>query len=413
MAIDQQHSIQKSIPGELNLDWVRQQFPALHREINGRPVVYLDSAATYLTPSAVIDAVTECYRTYPGTVGRGVHWLNTEATQKYASARQTIADFINAEPDEVVFVRNATEAINLVANGLPPQSNVFASVGEHHSNLLPWRTRHLFTQVNSRPDGSIDLEHLEAESRRSRPALIACSTITNAVGAVNPIAQVSRIARAHDADVFLDASQSAGHEEIDVRRLDCDFLCFSSHKIGGPSGIGILYGKRQKLQDLRPTLIGGGAVGEVTEDGHTLADLPERFESGTPAFEPAIGFAAACTFVDSLGRDSIFAHERSLIQYMLEQLAAIHRVNVVGPGRASDRGSIVAFHVDGIEAHGAARMLCARNNVCLRSGFHCAQPAHQTHSWRPTIRASLGVYNSRADIDTLIRSLRAIVDNLF
>ena len=412
MAIEHNHSTEPHSSSGLDVGSVRRQFPALTRQINERPIIYLDSAATYLTPSPVIDSVTECLRRLPGTVGRGVYGLNTEATELYQAARETVADFINAEPDEIVFLRNATEAINTVANGLPTGATVLASVAEHHSNLLPWRRRHQLTQVHAETDGSLDLSHLENETKTQRPALIACSTITNAAGAINPVQEVMRIARAHDAEVLLDASQSAGHETIDVQQLGCDYLCFSSHKIGGPSGIGVLYAKRERLANLQPMLVGGGSVQEVDLQGHVPASPPECFEAGTPAFESAIGFAAACEFLDELGRDRIRCHEQALTEYSMAELAKIPSVSIVGPTDASKRGPIVAFHVDGVEAHGTARMLSARANICVRSGFHCAQPGHQSLGWRPTLRASLGVYNTRQEIDVLAECLRSIAENL-
>tara|TARA_R110002049_G_scaffold285698_2_gene466855 strand:+ start:78330 stop:79562 length:1233 start_codon:yes stop_codon:yes gene_type:complete len=398
---------------KLDVESIRKSFPVLSRTIGGQPIVYLDSAATYLTPQVVIDSVTDSYRSLAGSVGRGVHLMVEESSERYAAARQTIADFIRAESDEVIFVRNATEAINLVAAGLPSDAIIVGSVGEHHSNLLPWRTRHQLTQVAIDDSGSVDLDSLELAVKDKQPSLIAISTIGNAIGAINDVNEIVKIARRYGADVLLDASQSAAHHCIDVGQLDCDYLCFSGHKLGGPSGIGVLYGKREKLERLAPLLVGGGAVEDVSETDFQFSEIPHRFESGTPAVEAAIGLAAVCDFLESIGLDAIQAHENKLTERLIEELSSVPRVNLVGPCDASRRGPIVTFHVDGLEAHGAARMLSSRRNICVRSGFHCAQPAHISNGWRPTLRASFGVYNTEQEVETLTESLRSITENLF
>lgn len=396
----------------LDIEIIRQDFPALAREIAGRPVIYLDSAATYLKPNAVIDAVCQCYRETAGTIGRGVHVMAEDAIERYDEARETIANFINADADEIIFVRNATEAINLVASSMPEKSSILGSVGEHHSNLLPWRHRHQFHTLPMTDEGQIDLSGVAPVLADFKPDLVAVSSIGNAFGNVQPVEEL--IAIAHDAgvDVMLDVNQSIAHRTIDVRKLDCEYLCFSGHKLGGPTGVGVLYAKRDQLERLQPMMMGGGVVESVSETGHVLSETPMRLEAGTPAFESVIGLAAACDYFEDLGLANVHQHENELVGRLIDGLDSIPRIVVRGPRDPSLRGAIVSFHIEGLEAHGAARMLSKRANLCLRSGFHCAEMAHGTQGWRPTIRASFGVYNTNDEVDVLLDSLRQITTNL-
>lgn len=396
----------------LDVTNVRLEFPALEHEISGRPVIYLDSAATYLKPRAVIDAVCECYRHTAGTIGRGVHAMADDAAARFAKAREVIADFINADADEIVFVRNATDAINLVASSLPAGTRVLGSAGEHHSNLLPWRSRHDFYEIPLASDSQMDLYTIDPLVSGTNPRLLALSTIGNAFGNVHPVDRLTEIAHAAGADVLLDVNQSIAHHSIDVRRLDCEYACFSGHKLGGPTGLGVLYAKRDRLERLQPQLLGGGMVDSVSRDTHVLAAIPMRLEAGTASFEAVIGLAAACEFLDRLGINAVHQHEYQLMTQLLEGLRSIPRVTIRGPQAAVERGAIASFHIEGLEAHGAARMLSNRDNLCLRSGFHCAQLAHESHGWRPTLRASFGVYNTCGEVETLIESLRRITLNL-
>lgn len=387
---------------------IRQEFPILQRMIEGRPLVYLDSAATYLKPLAVIDAVCDCYRNTAGTVGRGVHVLAEDAAARFDDARETIANFINADADEIVFVRNATEAINLVASSLSHGTRVVGLESEHHSNLLPWRRGLEFSPIPLSGDGQINLNSVGSWISEAKPELLAISTVGNAFGHVRPVDRLTKEAHQAGADVLLDANQSVAHRRIDVRELDCEYACFSGHKLGGPTGVGVLYAKRDRMESLQPRLFGGGMVESVSTNGHELAEVPMRLEAGTPSFEGVIGLAAACEFLDAIGFESIEQHERQLTMQLLEGLASIPRITVRGPLKGAERGAIVSFHVDGLEAHGAARMLSNRGNLCVRSGFHCAQVAHEAQGWRPTIRASFGVYNSSQEVEAFLDCLRHI-----
>ena len=396
----------------LDVNTIRQEFPALNRQINGRPIVYLDSAATYLKPRAVIDAVADCYREMAGTVGRGVHVMAEEAFSLFAEARQTVADFINAEVDEVVFVRNATEAINLVAQSLPLAQAVLGSVGEHHSNFLPWRRHASFHWMGLRSDGQIDIDAVEHQMKEVRPCLTTFSTTGNAFGTIHPASKLTALAHAGGSSVLLDASQSIAHSDIDVKALACDYLCFSGHKFGAPTGIGVLYVRRDHIQKIRPVNFGGGMVESVSEAGEMLAEFPMCLEAGTPAFEAVVGLAAACDFWNDTGMKNVRAHEQQLTCELIDALEKIPCVVVRKSGNVDTQGPIVAFHIEGLEAHGAARMLSNRANICVRSGFHCAQPAHDYLGWRPTIRASLAAYNSSADVQLLAESVAQITANM-
>lgn len=391
---------------------IRSQFPVLQRQIKGRPIIYLDSAATYLKPQAVIDAVTNCYLQCAGTIGRGVHVLAEEASQRFDEARTTIANFINADADEIIFVRNATEAINLVAASLDSAVPILGSVGEHHSNLLPWRRHQRLVNMELLADGHLDLELAQQQIQHMESGLVAVSTISNALGNRHPVERIVELAHSRNCDLLLDASQSIAHEPIDVRQLDCEYLCFSGHKLGGPTGVGVLYAKRDRLERLQPQMDGGGMVESVELNEHVLADLPMRLEAGTPSFEAVLGLAAACDWFAELGLENVALHERRLVKQLVDSLSKIPRITVRGPDQLSERGSIVAFHVEGLEAHGAARLLSNRANLCLRSGYHCAQPAHLSLGLRPTLRASLGVYNNESDIHALVATLSEITSNL-
>ena len=391
---------------------IREAFPALKREFAGRPVVYFDSAATYLKPQPVIDAVADCYRSTAGTIGRGVHVMAEDASVRFREAREAIADFINADSDEIVFVRNATEAINLVAASLTPGSRVAGSLSEHHSNLLPWRQRHQFHAIPMFPNGQVRLEEAGQLLTGCQPHLLACSTIGNAFGNVQPIDQLVDMAHSVNTDVLLDVNQSIAHRSLDVRELDCEYACFSGHKLGGPTGVGVLYAKRDRLEKLQPQLFGGGMVDSVDEAEHQLADLPMRLEAGTPAFEAVIGLAAACEFFEDIGLEAIHQHESQLTAQLREALGHISRIELRGPKDNAHCGAIVAFQIQGLEAHGAARMLSNRANLCLRSGFHCAEQAHHLEGGRPSLRVSFGMYNTQQEVDLLVDSLTQITANL-
>lgn len=392
----------------LDVETVRAEYPALRRLVGGKPIVYFDSAATGLKPQCVIDAIAKCYVDGLGNVGRGVHLLSQEAMEIYDQSRRSIADFINADPDEIVLTSNATEAINLVSASLPANSSVVVAEGEHHSNLLPWRVRHRV--VNSAVDssGTMDVSDFQRLLAREPQALCVANYVSNAVGVLQPVRELVASASVKQVPILIDACQAVGHLPVDVGRLGCQFLCFSGHKLGGPTGVGVLYARRDAQHLLRPHNFGGGMVDSVTADNFTLADFPNRLEAGTPAIEATVGLAAACEFLDRLSIGSIREHEWRLTRQAIDGLSKIPRVRIAGPAAEIERGPIVAFSVDGIEAHGLARLLSSRFNIMVRSGFHCAQPLHERLELRPTVRASFAHFNTADEVQCLLDAIRLL-----
>ena len=387
---------------------VRDDFPLFRRRVDGQGIVYLDSAATSLKPQAVIDAVSRFYTDHTANIHRAVHLLAEEATDTYETARRDLARFINADENEIVFTRGATEAINLVRRCLPQLRSVATTLMEHHSNFLPWLhdcERHLIT---CDAQGQLDLDALD-RSLSAGVDLVSVCQVSNAIGAINPIDEIIRRAHAADALVLVDAAQSITHMPIDVKVLDADFLVCSGHKMLGPGGVGMLFGKSVLLERMGPWLLGGDMIDQVHVDGYTAQQPPYRFEAGTPAIEAVIGWGEAVRYLDALGMAEVEKHSRKLVEYALAKLGEIDHVNLIGPTDAARRCGSVTFNIEDLEAHGVARMLSNRANVMVRSGFHCAQPLHEALDLLPTVRASFHVYNQRAEIDVLADSLEKIV----
>lgn len=385
----------------------RDDFPLLQREVNGNPVIYLDSAATTLKPQAVIDAVLRFYTEYTANVHRAVHLLSEEATEAFEGARERLARFIGAESREIVFLRHATEALNLVAASLPVGSLVAVGDGEHHSNLLPWRGKALL-RLPIDAAGGIELNEAAELMRARRPALLTMSTIGNALGTRQRVAELSTLAREVGALVLLDVSQSIGHEPVDVSKLDCDFLCFSGHKMLGPGGVGILYARSGKEAFLQPLLQGGSMVMNVGIESCELQPFPWCLEAGTPPIEAVLGLAAACDYLDSIGLEEIHAHNAVLSERLRSGLTGIARVEQHGGEGAEGAADIVNFSIAGLEAHGVARLLSNRYGIMVRSGYHCAQPLHELCGLPETVRASVHLYNSVEEIDVLVEALGTV-----
>jgi cysteine desulfurase/selenocysteine lyase len=388
-----------------DLTCYRADFPLLRRKLGGRPVIYLDSAATALKPQAVIDAVTRYYTDCTANVRRGVHALSEEASDLFEAARERVARFINADAREIVFVRSATEALNLVANSMPLKATIATSFAEHHSNLLPWRARNV---VNLELDatGRIDVDHAGLRFKTAKPALVTFSSVGNAFGVRQPEAGLTEVAHTSEAKVLLDVSQSIGHEPVDVQLLNCDYLCFSGHKMLGPTGVGVLYVRAGTEEQLRPLLLGGSMVKSVGLDNYTPLEFPWGFEAGTPSIEGVFGLAAACDYLDSIGLDVIHEHTIALTDQLREELEQINRVRV--HGNSNDDSAIVTFSVAGLEAHGVARILSNRHAILVRSGFHCAEPLHRARNLPETVRVSVHLYNTAGEIDTCARAVRMI-----
>jgi cysteine desulfurase/selenocysteine lyase len=388
---------------------VRRDFPYLDRTVNGKPLIYLDSAATAQKPRQVIGRMVEVYSSGVANVHRAVNFLAEEVTDAFERARDTTASLLDAASPEIIFTSNATQAINVVCHALTCNGpiRVLTTTLEHHSNLLPWATRGTVDLVPWDKDGHLDLDALR-QKLTARPALVAVARASNFLGTVHPLKRIIEMCHEAGALVLVDASQSIAHEAHDVRDLDCDFLVFSGHKIYGPGGTGVLYVKNRVMAKLQPMLMGGHMVKEVHADRHVRNDTPHRFEAGTPNIEGIIGLGAAVEYVGRLGYDEIARHEAALVEYAKQQLATIDSVRPYGPPAGEPCAPLVPFEVRGLESGAVAKILASRSNVIVRSGFHCAQPAHDALNAPPTVRASFGIYNTIEEIDCMTDALMAI-----
>lgn len=398
--------------GAYDVEAVRRDFPILSREVYGKPLVYLDNGASAQKPQAVIDAVSNAYSQEYANVHRGLHFLSNTATDNYEAAREKVRRFLNAKSvDEVVFTKSTTEAINLVSYGLGPDyfadgGEIVLSIMEHHSNIVPWhfhRERHgaKLVWLYVREDGSFDLDAF-ADALTDKTRLVALTHMSNVLGTVVPVKEVCRIAHEKGIPVLIDGSQAAVHMPVDVQDIDCDFYVFTGHKVYGPSGIGVLWGKPERLKSLRPFMGGGEMILDVTEDIVTYNDPPHRFEAGTPPIVQAIGLGAALDYMDALGRENIARHEADLKEYAHQRLKEINALRIFG--EAPDKGAIVSFEIKGAHAHDVATII-DRAGVAVRAGTHCAQPLLARYGVTSTCRASFGLYNTRDEVDALYDAL--------
>ncbi len=397
-----------------SLIWTRADFPLLQRRIDGQVITHLDSASTAPKPQMVIDAVVHYYRECTANVHRGVHVLSEEATAAYEGARQEVASFLNASPAEIIFTRNSTEAINLVAHGLNlgPSDEVVLPALEHHSNFMPWRLAAHVVPIGLRPDGLPFYEEIESHlSAATR--FVALAHVSNVLGVMAPVSRWIAAAHARGVPVLVDASQSASHVPIDVRALDCDFLVLSGHKLLGPSGVGVLYGKRERLDALGLYQVGGGMVTYHGDDRFTTQEVPWRFEAGTPNIEGVIGLGAAIAYLRRIGMAAVAAHSQALGQHLVEGLHAIPGTRILAessPG--SDRIGLASFTLNapGLSAEGVARTLCDRHQILVSGGYHCAHILHHRLQLTGTVRASTHVFNTHAEIDRLLAAVRELVE---
>lgn len=389
-----------------DLSRYRSDFPVLTRQVLGRSVVYLDSAATSLKPRAVIDALTRFYSEYTANVHRAVHALSEEATEEYEEARAKVARFINADAREVAFTRNATEALNVVAHTVRELGPVAMPASEHHSNLLPWRSGTAVT-LPVDADGRVDPARIRARLAETKPALVTFSSVSNALGTVLPVGEMTRWAREIGAYVMLDLSQSVGHEPVDVRGLDCDWAVFSGHKMLGPSGIGVLYQREGVKHPVQPLLIGGSMVHAVHVDDVEYRPFPWCLEAGTPNIEGAIALGAACEYLQGVGLERIHDHGTRLIATACNGLSSLRSVTVLGSEELRS-SSIVTFRVGATAAHGVARILSNRFGIMVRSGYHCAQPFHEANKLPETVRASVHLYNTDEEIGRLVEAVGVV-----
>ncbi len=398
--------------GSYDVARLREDFPALAMQVYGKPLVYLDNAASAQKPNAVLDRMTEAYRSEYANVHRGLHYLANAATEAYEGARAKVATFLKASrPEEIVFTRNATEAINLVASSwgapnLKEGDEIVLSIMEHHSNIVPWhflreRQGAVLKWVDVDDDGNFLIEEFEKQLT-SRTKLIAITQMSNALGTVVPVKEVVKIAHSRGIPVLVDGSQGAVHLTVDVQDIGADFYVFTGHKLYGPTGIGVLYAKYDHLVNMRPYNGGGEMIREVAREFVSYGDPPHKFEAGTPAIVEAIGLGAAIDYVNSIGKDRISAHEHDLLAYAEARLREINSLRVIGT--AQGKGPIISFEMKGAHPHDVATVI-DRQGVAVRAGTHCVMPLLERFNVTATCRASFGMYNTREEIDHLAQAL--------
>ena len=398
---------------ELDLARIRADFPILRQRVHGKPLVYLDNAASVQKPKVVIDAIGECYGGYYANIHRGVHLLSERSTSAYEGAREKVRAFLNAASvQEIIFTRSATESINLVASSFGGQrikagDEIVITGMEHHSNIVPWqllceRSGATLKVVPFTDAGELILEEYERLLDSGRVKLVAFVHLSNALGTINPVKTLIDLAHARGIPVLVDGAQSVPHLAVDVRELDCEFYAFSSHKIYGPSGVGVLYGKKALLEAMPPYQGGGDMIQMVTFEKTEYADLPNKFEAGTPNIAGVIGLGAALDWLNAIGLDAVAAHEHDLLEYATPRLNEIPGLKIMGTAR--DKAALAAFTMQGIHPHDIGTIL-DREGVAIRAGHHCAQPVMQRYGVPATARASFAVYNTRDEVDALVAAL--------
>ncbi|MED2936468.1 cysteine desulfurase [Cytobacillus horneckiae] len=398
----------------MNAREIRQLFPILDQEVNGHPLVYLDSGATSQKPIQVIEAVENYYRKNNSNVHRGVHTLGTRATDGYEGAREKVRKFINAKStEEIIFTRGTTTSLNTVAASyaranLHEGDEIVISYMEHHSNVIPWQqvakqTGATLKYLPLQEDGTISLEDVRA-TVTNNTKIVSVTLVSNVLGVINPIKEIAQIAHAKGAVMVVDGAQGTPHMKVDVQNLDCDFLGFSGHKMCGPTGIGALYGKKQLLENMEPVEFGGEMIDFVGLYESTWKELPWKFEGGTPIIAGAIGLGAAIDFLEEIGLEEIEAHEHKLAAYALERLSEVEGMTIFGPKTAANRAGIVTFNIDDVHPHDVATVLDAEG-IAIRAGHHCAQPLMKWLKQSATARASFYLYNTEEDIDKLAAGL--------
>ncbi|NLY80729.1 MAG: cysteine desulfurase [Lysinibacillus sp.] len=394
---------------------IRKQFPILNQEVNGHPLVYLDSAATSQKPEQVLQVVRKYYDLDNSNVHRGVHTLGNRATDSYEGAREKIRKFINANSTkEIIYTRGTTTSLNTVASGYGRQNiqegdEIVITYMEHHSNLIPWQQlakekNAVLKYIDLEEDGTISLDTVKA-TITPKTKIVAMTMTSNVLGTINPIKEVAEIAHENGAIIVVDGAQAAPHMPIDVQDLDCDFLAFSGHKMCGPTGIGVLYGKRELLENMEPIEFGGEMIDFVDLYDSTWKELPWKFEGGTPNIAGAIGLGAAIDYLTEIGLEKIINHEHELVAYALQEMEKIDGLHIYGPRDPEKRCGLVTFNLDGVHPHDLATVL-DMNGIAIRAGHHCAQPLMKWLNVSATARASFYIYNNKEDIDALVEGLR-------
>jgi len=403
-------------PAALDVAAIRADFPILEQTIRGKKLVFLDSAASAQKPRPVIEAMRNAMETQYANVHRGLHWMSERTTDAYEAVRDAVATMMNAsDRHEIVITRNVTESLNLVAHSygrgvLQPGDAVLISAMEHHSNIVPWQMlrddRGIELRVAPITDaGELDMAAFEAHLADGKVKLVSMTHMSNVLGTITPAEQIVRIAHAHGAKVMLDGAQAVVHRRVDVQALDCDFYAWTGHKLYGPTGIGVLWGRRELLDRMPPFLGGGEMISSVNYERSSWAEVPHKFEAGTPPIIEGIGLKAAIDYVQSIGHDAIAAHEASLVDHALARLSAVEGLHILG--RAQDRGGVVSFALDKAHAHDVATLL-DRQGIAVLAGHHCAEPLMRRFGLESTARASFGVYTTHAEIDFLADTLSRV-----
>ncbi len=402
-----------------DIDKIREDFPILTRKINGKPLIYFDNAATAQKPQVVIDAITHYYEYQNANVHRGVHTLSQEMTVEYEKARETIQQHLNAKhPHEIIFTKGATDAINLVAHSFGKKyisagDEIIVSVMEHHSNILPWQMLceekgAVLKVIPINDSGELLMDEYK-KLLNEKTKIVAVTHISNVLGTINPVKEIIDLAHEKNIAVLIDGAQSVAHTMVDVQKLDCDFYCFSGHKLFGPTGSGVLYGKEKYLNAMPPYQVGGGTIKTVTFEKTEYADLPLKFEAGTPHLAGGIGLAAAINYVNNLGIENIAAYEKELLEYATDELNKIEGVKIIGT--AKNKASVLSFVVEGIHNYDLGVLLDTQG-VAVRTGHHCAQPLLQHYNLQGVIRASFAFYNTKEDVDVFIVALNKSIQRI-
>jgi len=401
---------------------IKLDFPILKREVNGKKLVYLDSGATSQKPEQVLNAERDYYKNHNANVHRGAHTLGDEATGMLMESRQRVAKFIGAREEEVIFVRNATEAINLVSyawglDNLKKDDVILTTVMEHHANIVPWqevarRTGSKVEVVGIKDNGTLDMDDFK-NKLKLKPKMVTFVHVSNALGTVNPVGEMTKLAHKAGAVVLIDGAQAVPHMKVNVGEIGCDFYAFSGHKMLGPMSIGVLWGKKQILDQMSPFLTGGGMINEVSTTVSSWAETPEKFEAGTPNVAGAVGLASAIEYLEKLGlpaqagMDSVREHDKIIVEYALEQLNKVTNITILGPQDSEIRSGSVSFEYSGVHAHDVATVLDSEG-VAVRSGHHCTMPLHKEMGVVASVRASFNVYTTKEDIDALITALAKV-----
>ncbi|MBI2107335.1 cysteine desulfurase [Candidatus Woesearchaeota archaeon] len=397
---------------QLDIEKIRNDFPILSQKVNGKNLIYLDNSATSQKPQKVIDAITEYYKSYNSNVHRAIHSLGEKATLKFEEAHEKVAKFINAEKEEIIFTRNTTESLNLLAYSLgkniTSKDNVVITEMEHHSNIIPWqqlckRTGAELRYIKIDKEGKLDLKNTPIDNNTK---IVSIAHVSNVLGTINPVKEIANIAHKNKALFIVDGAQSVPHIKVDVKDIEVDFLAFSGHKMLGPTGIGVLYGKKEYLKKMNPVFFGGGMISNVTKEDAQWADIPNKFEAGTPNIEGAIALASAIEYLENLGMDSINSYVKDLTTYAMKKLLELNNITIYGPENG-DRTALISFNLIGIHPHDVAQLL-DKEGIAVRAGHMCAKPLMQVMDTQSVCRASFYFYNTKQEVDFLADSLKKV-----